>query len=154
MSGRSRRLLLLVSIPIIAAVAVVGGALAGAATAPARPAEPAAVVAGGAPVAARPAAERPGNGHKAGAFRRHAAIGIVAAVDPDHTALTVGVRSQEEPIHVAVGETTAVKINRRTASFGEIEPGDRVMVFGRPDSDGNVVARAVMVRRAGPPPAR
>ena len=154
MSGRSRRLLLLVSLAIIAAVAVIGGTLAGAATAPTRPAEPASVVAGGASVAARPPAERPGNGRKHGAFRRHAAIGVVGAVDPDRTGLTVGVRSQDEPIHVAVGETTAVKINRRTASVGEIEPGDRVMVFGRPDSDGNVVARAVIVRRAGPNPTR
>jgi hypothetical protein len=76
---------------------------------------------------------------------------MVLSVNPERRALAVRVRTQTEPVLVILNDEAPVKIDRRTASIGEIQRGDRVMVLGRPESDGSVRARAVVVRRLATP---
>ena len=96
-------------------------------------------------------AVRPDKPEKPPGFQRHAAVGMVVGVNSERPALTVRVRTQAEPLLVVLNEGAPVKIDHRRATIGEIQRGDRVMVFGRPESDGSVMARAVVVRRLATP---
>jgi hypothetical protein len=130
---------------LVAIVVVVGGALVGAATAPSPPPPPPPWEGSPASFGTLPApSDKP---EKPPGFRRHAAVGMVVSVHTERQALAVRVRSQEELVLVTLNEGAQVKINRHPSSIGEIKPGDRVMVFGRPEADGKVIARALMVRR-------
>ncbi len=117
-------------------IAVVFAGVAGAATAPAPEAE--ASVPGSVTVPEDPAEAPP-------APRRYVAMGVIVAVRPDR--LAVKVPSRDQPIAVLVRPVTAVRINMRKAELAQIQAGDRVVVVGRPNPRGNLMARAIAVVR-------
>ena len=136
MSPRVRRLVFGGLLVLFSIVAVVFAAVAGAATAP--PPEPEPAVMSSAPVLDNSdEAPRPP--------RRFVAMGPVVAVREDR--LAVKVPSRDQPIVVVARPMTVVRINMRRAELSEIQAGDHVVVVGRPNPRGNLMARAIAVVR-------
>jgi hypothetical protein len=134
-----RRLALRGLLVTLAVVAVVSAAVAGAATAP-QP-EPAAAI----PPAAMP-------DDPPVPPRRHIARGTVVMVREERLALKV--ESADRPIVVAIRPKTAVRLNAERVEFGDLQRGDQVVVVGKTDSNGNMVARAITaIRRPAPTPS-
>ena len=136
---RRKRLIFGALLVLAAVVAVLFAGVAGAATASAPEAE--ASLPNGATLPEDPAEAPP-------APRRYVAMGAVVAIRPDR--LAVKVAAQDRPIAVLVRPMTAVRINMRRADLAQIQPGDRVVVVGRPNPRGNLVARAIAVVRRPP----
>jgi hypothetical protein len=122
-----------------AVLAVVSAAVAGAATAP--PPEPVAAI----PPPAIP--EDPPVPP-----RRYIARGTVVMVRGERLALKV--ESADKPIVVSIRPKTAVRLNAQKAEFSDLERGDQLVVVGKTDSNGNMVARAITgIRRPAATPS-
>ena len=76
-------------------------------------------------------------------------MGFVVSTGAERIAVMVPARNR--PIVVAIRPMTAVRVNMRKAELGEIQPGDHVVVVGRPGPRGNMVARAIVAVRKPPP---
>jgi hypothetical protein len=77
--------------------------------------------------------------------RRFVATGVVVGVRPDR--LSVRSPARDEAFAVALRPVTVVRINMRRAALADIRAGDHVVVVGRPNAGGVLMARAIAVVR-------
>lgn len=122
-------------------LAVVGGAVAGSASAPS---EPPPVVAPQPAEALLPAAAAE-VAVSAEAPRRATLAGVIVGVREQRIALQT--RLRERPVVLNVRPATMVRINKERATIADLQVGDQVVVLGMRGPRGNLIARAIAVRR-------
>jgi hypothetical protein len=135
-SSRLRRLGVGILLVMLAMLAIVTAAVAGAATAPQR-APPVAIP-------APPAVEGPPD--VVAPPRRHVVRGAVLMVREDRLALMV--EGGEKPIMVAARPATAVRLNTQKAEFADLQRGDQAIVVGKSGPRGNMIAKAIVAVRS------
>jgi len=137
MARALRRGLPVIIVVLVGLLIVVGAGIAGAASAP-----PPAASEEPVPAVELPAESPPSLGPAA---TRHAALGVIVGMRGQF--LGVKVKSQSQPVRVAIRPATAVRINGKSAKLEDLQLGDYAVVVGRPGPRGNLVARGVNVLR-------
>lgn len=125
----------------LALLAVVGGAMAGAASAP--PAMP--VVVAPQPSDASLQVAATDVAATTEAPERRTLAGVVVGVREQRVALQT--RLRDRPLVLNVRPATMVRINREKAALADLQPGDQVVVIGMRGPRGNLIVRAIAVRR-------